>query len=469
MTTQRWALVLLLSASVPMLGVAHAQETDTMGSPYNQAPTSPTPNQTVVNHPVKYQQGSIVRPPSSIPPAVQGTTPKTRIAHTDLEIMLPAGWKPSEVSPPRPDVVEPPAVGLYYETPASLACLYSLVTVTTGCNPQTVSTNPSGGSKTIAIVDAYDDPFAGPDLAYFSAQMGIPFTPSKFQVVYESGFPPPIDPTGGWGLEEALDTEYAHAMAPSATIYLVEADANDAYDLFNSVVIASNLVRCGKTTTCPTTATGTGEVSLSWGFQEFSTETTYDTDFTTPGVVYVAAAGDDPGTSYPCTSPNVVCAGGTTVRRNPATGAYMSEWSWPLSGGGVSQYEKIPSYQSSISTIIGGKNRGVPDISMDSDPVTGLWVWSSIEFYLNEELPNDTGWWIVGGTSAATPTFAGIINRAGAFRASSSAELTALYADPATDFNDTTTGDCGPYEGWSPTTGWDVCTGFGSPKAYAGK
>ena len=128
-----------------------------------------------------------------------------------------------------------------------------------------MTTVPTGGTKSIAIVDAYDDPFAGPDLAYFSAQMGIPFEPSKFQVVYEDGTPPAVDETGGWELEEALDTEYAHAIAPGATLYLVEADSPEDFDLFTSVVIASNLVRCGKTTTCPTTATGTGEVSMSWG------------------------------------------------------------------------------------------------------------------------------------------------------------------------------------------------------------
>ena len=187
--------------------------------------------------------------------------------------------------------------------------------------------------------------------------------------------------------------------------------------------------------------------------------------------MYVASAGDEPGTEYPCTSPNVVCAGGTTIRRNPVSGAFLSEWSWPLGGGGISLYEPIPSYQSSISTIV-GKDRGVPDFAMDSDPYTGLWVWSSFQLAFDlygEGLPADAGWWIVGGNSAATPTFAGIVNKAGHFYASSKTELTTMYGDPTTDFNDITAGDCGPYMGWAAVTGWDPCTGRGSLKGYTGK
>ncbi len=433
--------------------------------------------------PVKMRAGQIIIPSSSMPPAKQGTTLKTRLAQTNVRLYVPNGWQPDKVTPPGP-FEAPPYAGYAYETPASLACIYHLVTVTTGCNPNTVTTPPTGGSKAIAIVDAYDDPFLGPDLAYFSSQFGLSFDPAQFQVYYEDGSVPGVDSTGGWEIEESLDVEAAHAMAPSATIYLVEAQSNSYADLLTSVEIASNLVRCGQTEqnlstltvgTCPTTSTGTGEVSMSWGGSEFSVETSYDSYFTTTGVVYVAAAGDNPGTDWPCTSPNAVCAGGTTIRRNPSTGSFISEASWDLAGGGDSLYEAIPSYQSSISSIV-GTARGVPDVSSDSNPVTGLWVYDSFGYALSGgEGAVDEGWYIVGGTSAATPTWAGVVNnaatRGSSFAASTNAELTKMYTNKAvtTDFHDITLGYCGPYVGYAAASGWDPCAGIGSIYGYTGK
>ena len=55
----------------------------------------------------------------------------------------------------------PPFPFFAYETPASLGCVYRLVsTIVPGCNPNTATENPTGGSRTVAIVDAYDDPDA---------------------------------------------------------------------------------------------------------------------------------------------------------------------------------------------------------------------------------------------------------------------------------------------------------------------
>ena len=435
--------------------LANAQDSDEVTRSHTLFQTQ-TSNTVVQSH-----QGRVVIPQSSVPAATTGNTLKTMTAHTNLQIWLPLGWQPSQVAPPRPGV-EPPYSGYAYETPASLACVYSLVTPATGCNPNTVSKNPSGGTKAIAIVDAFDDPWAGPDLAYFSAQMGLPFTPAQLQVVYQSGVEPPIDISGGWELEESLDIEYAHAMAPSATIYLVEANSNSLSDLLTSVQIASNLVQCGKTTTCPAGSTGKGEVSMSWGSGEFSAETTYDKYFTTPGVVYFASSGDSPGVGWPSASPNVVAVGGTTLRRNPSNGNFIEERTWEYGGGGGSFYEKPPSYQAALKYSV----RVVPDVALDANPITGVWVWDSNFF---EETGG--GWFIVGGTSVSSPTWAGIVNRAGAFAASSNAELTTIYGKlgVAADYHDITLGDCGPYAGYLATAGWDPCTGVGSDVAYAGK
>jgi len=381
-------------------------------------------------------------------------------AHTNVRYILPASGNPLEA---------PPYGGYAYETPTSIACLYGVVTPVANCNPNTVTAVPNGGGQSIAIVDAYDDPEAPADLAYFSAQFGLPFNPSKFQVIYQSGTEPPFDYSGGWELEESLDIEYAHAMAPDAMLYLVEANSNSYSDLFASVQIASNLVTCGTVATC-TTPKGKGEVSMSWGGGEFSGETSYDTYFTTPNVVYFASAGDSPGVIYPSASPNVVSVGGTTVSRSPVTGNFIKQITWDDTGSGLSFYESIPSYQSGVSSIVGSA-RGTPDISSDANPITGVWVYDTF--------PQDgvyySTWWIVGGTSASAPTLAGIINAAaaksGTYAASTKAELTTIYANRAnaSDFGDITYGACYYYQGYFAATGYDLCSGVGYPKGLAGK
>ena len=359
----------------------------------------------------------------------------------------------------------PPFSGYAYETPASLACVYRMVTPIWGCNPNSTTVNPSGGSESIAIVDAFDDPNAAADLAFFSAQFGLPYSAAKFKVVYAGGSEPPVDPTGGWELEESLDIEYAHAMAPNATLYLVEANSNYNSDLFPAIQVASNLVACGKTTTCPKGSKGKGEVSMSFSGGEFSQEAELDSFFTTPNVVYFAAAGDAAGTGYPCVSPNVVCAGGTSNSRSLETGDLIAQIAWSDAGGGVSLYEPIPSYQAAnpwIARQLSGA-RGVPDISANSNPTTGVWVWDTF-LYEGEY----TGWFTVGGTSVATPLLAGIVNSTGDFASSSAAELTKLYSKPDfffenNGFTDITYGACNYYSSSFAQPGWDLCTGLGSP------
>jgi len=383
-------------------------------------------------------KGTVIVPSSSIEkPGDAG-----KRAHTNIRMFVPtAGFQHAQ-----PLAGGPPFSGYFYETPASIGCVYKLTKAVAGCNPNTVTVNPTGGSKAIAIVDAYDDPNAASDLAAFSTQFGLPA--ATFQVLYASGTKPPGD--SGWELEESLDIEWAHAMAPSAKIYLVEAASNSFTDLFTAVQTASSLV----------SAAGGGEVSMSWGGGEFSGENSYDSYFTTSGVVYFASTGDGPGTIYPSVSPDIVAAGGTTLRRNPTTGAFISEAAWVDGGGGLSPYEARPSYQSVISSKVGSA-RGVPDMSAIADPNTGVWVYDS----------RNGGWYIVGGTSVSSPLLAGIVNRAGSFATSSNSELTTIYNNIAvtTDFKDTTVGMCGPYMGYSAAKGWDFCTGVGSPKSYVGK
>jgi kumamolisin len=361
-----------------------------------------------------------------------------------------------------PQVSGPPFPGYFYETPASLACIYKLVTPVAGCDPNTFKTNPSGGSKAIAIVDAYDDPNAYTDLQTFSTQFGItPITPTSFIVEYApkggtapgsctgSATEPPTASGTGWDVEESLDVQYSHAMAPAATLYLVEAQSNSDSDLYCAVVVANKLVA----------AAGGGEVSMSWGGAEYSTETSADVIFEKPDVVYFAAAGDGPGVEYPATSPHVVAIGGTSLSTNASTGDFISENTWQSGGGGISAYEAKPTFQDGVTGITGAK-RHIPDVSFDANPDTGVWVTDTLVY-------GPGTWYLVGGTSVGTPTMAGIVNAAGGFAASGHVELTTMYA--GSGFTDIKYGDCGPYMGYFAKAGWDFCTGLGSPKGYSGK
>ncbi len=385
-----------------------------------------------------------------------------KFLHTNLEIV---NLDRAHLTPPKPGEL-PPYAGYNIETPASLACVYHFAPSIAGCIPDDTTSNPTGGSETIAIVDAYDDPYAASDLAFFSAQFGLPLAPGQFEVVYSNG-QPINDFTGGWELEESLDIEYSHAMAPKAKIYLVETPTNSFVDLFAGVVAASNLVVCGKTTTCPAGSKGKGEVSMSWSGGEFPDELTYDATFTTPGVVYLASTGDAPGVGYPSTSPNVIAAGGTSVARSTYNGALHYQVSWAEAGGGLSFYEPTPAYQAVVANQLGGA-RGVPDLSFAANPDTPVWVWDSFPY---EGVVTDGAWYAVGGTSVAAPSLAGVINSAGSFAASTAAELSILYThgNVASSFQDITYGVCGESADSLAYPGWDFCSGIGTPVGYTNK
>jgi hypothetical protein len=180
-------------------------------------------------------------------------------AHTNVALVVPlaalCAAKPGQAqslgmpaNPSEAQPLGPPFPGFFFETPASLGCIYKLVSpLVKGSDPNVVTAVPTGGSKAIAIVDAYDDPTALSDLKLFSTQFGLtPVSASNFHVIFATGTRPPMDPTGGWELEEALDTEWAHALAPGATVYLVEAASNLLTDLLTAEDVASKTVAAAK-------------------------------------------------------------------------------------------------------------------------------------------------------------------------------------------------------------------------------
>lgn len=319
----------------------------------------------------------------------------------------------------------------------------------------------TGAGQTIAIVDAYNDPTILSDANSFSSEFGLQqFNVSggpTLSVLNQNGGTslPANASVGTWDIEEALDVEWAHAIAPNANIILYEANSNAYSDLFQAIATARSN---------PNVST----VSMSWGGGEFSSETGYDSYFTTPsghqGITFLAATGDN-GTpaSYPALSPNVVAVGGTSLSIG-SSGSYISETPWDDSygadGGGISVYESQPGYQVGKVNGTSSTNRTVPDVSMDADVNSGVYV---LDSYAG-------GYYQVGGTSLATPMWAGLVAVADQGRALSGLSsldgatqtLPALYSLPASDFHDITTGSNGTYPA---TVGYDLATGIGSPVA----
>jgi subtilase family serine protease len=315
--------------------------------------------------------------------------------------------------------------------------------------------NPGAG-QTIAIVGAYENPNIQAAVDAFDARYGLPAV--NLTVINDGATKP--DQTGAWGLETAMDVEWAHALAPYAHIILVEA-ANGLPDsagvptaLLHAVGVASSLP-------------GVSVVSMSWGVPEFPTEAQYDGAFSTPGITYLAASGDYGAPIWPAAAPNVVAVGGTSLEPTSTPGIY-TETGWGSgsttfylggSGGGFSTYEPVPSYQAPgnfVTSISGNGMRQTPDVSWDGDPQTGEFVCV---------LPNS--WQVSGGTSAATPQWAALIALADQVRANvgqpaltTAQTLSALYREQA-DFYDVTSGNNGQPAG----TGYDLVTGLGTPQA----
>ena len=305
----------------------------------------------------------------------------------------------------------------------------------------------TGAGQTIAIVAAYDDPTIASDLHKFDQRFGL--ADPTFVKAMPGGMPV-YD--AGWSSEIALDVEWAHAIAPGAKILLVEAASSSLDDLMTAVDYAVNQ--------------GAKQVSMSWGGSEGSWSARYDGHFNHPGVTFTAASGDSgAGASYPAASPYVTTVGGTRLTID-AAGNRLAESAWSGSGGAPSRYENLPSYQSGFVT---GRKRGMPDVSYNADPSTGVTVYDSAS----------GGWIQVGGTSAGTPQWAGLIalvnqGRASAGKASLGTGMTygtnqALYAlaggssytNTRGDFIDVTSGG----NGYPATRGYDYVTGLGSPVA----
>jgi subtilase family serine protease len=290
-----------------------------------------------------------------------------------------------------------------------------------------------GDGATIALVVAYDTPNILDYLNTFSTAFGLPTCDSSNFEVHKMAATINFGDGNGWSLEACLNVEWAHAIAPNAKILLVEAQgANAEAYLLPAVDYASS-------------QPGVVAVGMSWGTTERVDELGWDSHFNKAGPAFFASTGNVAGSVYyPSTSPYVVAVGGTVLTLN-GDGSVNSEAARGSSSSGISQYEPMPAYQTSLglNTQFSTSSRVVPDVSYNAQ---GYYV------YYNGV------WSIVGGTSAAAPQWAAI------YALTQTATSTNIYQSAATDytghFRDITSGS----NGYAAGAGFDLATGLGTPK-----
>jgi subtilase family serine protease len=305
-------------------------------------------------------------------------------------------------------------------TPANLRSAYKL--------PAT-----GGKGRTIAIVDAYDDPNAEADLNVYRSyyHLGACTTANGcFEKVNQdgktTGLPRP-DPL--WALEESLDLDMASAICPQCKILLVEASSADETSTTNDK--GSDLPHA-----VATAATFPGVVAISNSYGSVGVEpdetASEDFEYNHPGIAVTVSSGDSGyGAAYPAASQYVVAVGGTTLTADKSTRGWSeTAWGSPVAdtsipevfgatGSGCSMWEPKPSWQ----TDKGCTKRTEADVSAVADPETGVAVYDS---YPADGTPI-TGWQVVGGTSASSPIVAGIYALAGNTGVTSSTSTSARY------------------------------------------
>ncbi len=353
--------------------------------------------------------------------AIAVTNPDGTTPAPTAPLASPNGLSPNAVSP----AVTPAGYG-----PADLQSAYNLASASAS----------NGGTKTVAIVDAYDDPNAASDLATYRSNYGLPPCGSGcFTKVNQSGTTTSY-PSGdsGWGEEISLDLDMVSAICPNCKILLVEASSSSQTNLGTAVNTAARL--------------GATQISNSYGGSESGSENSYSTSyFNHPGIDITVSSGDNGfGVEYPAASQYVTAVGGTSLSRaSNARGWTESVWSG--AGSGCSVYVPKPAWQ--LDT--GCPRRTVADVSAVADPNTGVAVYDSYGV---------SGWMKFGGTSVASPLVASIYALAGG-RSPGSTYGSYAYGNIG-QYNDVVSGSNGSCSGNYQCTGvvgYDGPTGIGTP------
>ncbi len=367
-----------------------------------------------------------------------------------------------------------------FPTPSQCIAAYGLACYT----PDEIRTaydipdGATGAGRTIAIIDAFGSPTVQSDLDTFSALMNIPST--TVHVYCPGGCPRTMTAHHGgpvgWAEETSLDVQWAHAIAPDATINLIVASSNYGNVLNNAVryAIRHNL----------------GDViSMSYGSPEGQIKGRGNNiqlrqseklfkEAAARGISVFASAGDsgtEGGASYPASSPNVTAVGGTNLYTQD-DGTYVGETVWgdaancPLgctigpigaTGGAPSRIFAAPSYQQGVT---GYSTRTTSDVSYNASVYTAAMVYLGF-------LGDNSGLYFFGGTSSGSPQWAAIgaiADQAAGHRLGFlNPTLYSLYGTPryGNDFHDVTSGNNAwdGVPGFDGGTGYDLPTGLGSP------
>ena len=294
----------------------------------------------------------------------------------------------------------------------------------------------TGRGRTIVIVDSFGSPTIRHDLRVFDSGFGLPGPPS-LRVLQPVGQVPPYDPHNpdmvAAAAETTTDVEAAHAMAPGASILLVETPVAEslAGAGFPQFVAAENYVITHHLGDVISQSFGIPEPNFPSRAALLKLRHAYIRAHRQQ-VTVLAAANDfgvtgptktggtfrtHPAVDWPASDPLVTAVGGTWLRltargtraspdsawnesRDAAVARYAGALPW-ASSGGVSAVFSRPGYQNPVRKVV-GDHRGLPDVALSAS-----FRGASLTF---ESLPGTPGRWKpAAGTSVATPYLAGIV------------------------------------------------------------
>ncbi|MDQ6606283.1 MAG: S53 family peptidase [Actinomycetota bacterium] len=320
-------------------------------------------------------------------------------------------------------------------------------------------TGLSAGGRTVAIVDAFDDPKAAADLNSFRSAYGLPACTTAngcFRKINQTGASSPL-PAGdyGWAEEISLDLDAVSSACPTCQIVLVEAKSANTPDLVAAEDAAAR--------------TGAVAISNSYGGAEDSTILAADAHFNHPGVAITASSGDSGyGVSWPASSPYVTGVGGTTLSA-AGNARGWTETAWSGSGSGCSAYEPKPSWQHDPSCA----KRTVADVSADANPSSGLGVYDTYNSCGSNSIcdlliglglvQGLDGWAQVGGTSLSSPLIASVYALAGNAGGVTYGSYPYAHSGALNDVTSGSNGTCAATYLCTAVPGYDGPTGLGTP------
>ncbi len=333
-------------------------------------------------------------------------------------------------------------------TPTQLASLYNFP-------------DGTGQGECIGIIELGGG-YRNIDLRKYFSELGIA-KPKVVSVSVDHGRNHPTGDANGPDGEVMLDIEVAGAIAPAATIAVYFAPNTDA-GFLDAITTAIH-----DTTFRPSV------ISISWGGAESGWTQqaldAFDQAFQAAaamGITICAASGDSGSSDsvndgadhvdFPASSPHCLACGGTSLQASNSTIASEVVWNngsrGGAGGGGVSRVFELPAWQGDLKvTRTGGEMqkltmRGVPDVSGDADPQTGY------------EVRVDGRDMVIGGTSAVAPLWAGLIARINAAKGKPVGFVQPQLYKNLASLRDIKKGNNGDF---AASTGWDACTGLGSP------